>query len=185
MDPDPDFNPALFAAAHAAQCRALRQRRRALQARARGRAAQAQAPPVAARRSGPQRQGAAFEDRALTLLQRAGLVPLGRNLHCAAGEIDLALRDASTLILVEVRARRSSRYGGATASVDAGKRRRLTRAAALLLPLLRERFAAAPPPADGDAARIWRRRPAAVRFDVVVFGPDGVRWLRQAFDAAP
>lgn len=189
MDPAPDST--LFAAAHAAQWRALRKRRRALQARARAGAAQGPAQaqaeagsaPELARRSARQRQGAAFEDKALVMLQRAGLVPLGRNLRCGAGEIDLVLRDDATLILVEVRARRSSRYGGAPASVDAGKRRRLTRAAALLLPLLRERFAAAPPPVDRDAARPWRRRPAAIRFDVVVFGPEGVRWLRQAFDA--
>jgi putative endonuclease len=125
---------------------------------------------VPPRLSSTQRRGAAYEEQALALLVRAGLQPLACNLRCRLGEIDLALRDGDTLVLVEVRARAQGRFGGAAASVDAGKQRRLARTAACLLP--------------GLAARHWRGREPRVRFDVVAFEPDGPVWLRHAFDSA-
>ncbi|HEY0296964.1 MAG TPA: YraN family protein [Bordetella sp.] len=114
-----------------------------------------------------QRRGLQFEDRALDLLVRAGLQPLARNLRAAAGEIDLIMRDGDTLVLVEVRARAGTSHGGAAASIDPAKQRRLARAAALLLPAL--------------ARRHWRGRTPAVRFDAVLFDGQNAQWLRHAF----
>ncbi len=110
-----------------------------------------------------------FETRALQLLQRAGLTLLERNYGTRYGEIDLVMRDDGCMVFVEVRYRGGSVQGGAAASVGAGKRARLARAAALYLQ-------AHPALAD---------RPC--RFDVVAF--DGAaasataRWLRHAFEA--
>ncbi|WP_019937015.1 YraN family protein [Bordetella sp. FB-8] len=119
------------------------------------------------RLSPAQRKGLDFEDQALELLVHAGLQLLARNLRVAPGEIDLVMRDGNVLVLVEVRARANARYGGAGASIDPAKQRRLTRAAAQILPDL--------------ARRHWQGRTPAVRFDAVLF--DGARacWLRHAF----
>lgn len=167
-----DDTPALlFELARRAQSARARARRRARRESAgderAARVAHAAAPADALRQSAAQRRGAAYEDRALSLLVDAGLQPLACNLRCRAGEIDLALRDGDILVLVEVRARAGRRYGGAAASVDRPKQRRLARAAACLLP--------------GLATRHWQGRLPRVRFDVVAFEADGPHWLRHAF----
>jgi putative endonuclease len=124
---------------------------------------------VVPRMSPTQQLGSVYEQRALELLAGAGLQPLARNLRCRTGEIDLAVRDGDTLVLVEVRARGDGRFGGAAASVDWAKQARLVRAAHCLVPRL--------------AARHWAGRPPRVRFDVVAFEGEQPVWLRQAFDA--
>lgn len=158
-----DISALLIEAARRAQAARVRQRRRAATRKTAGPAAQ---DPT--RLSPRQREGGRYEDRALALLARAGLRPLARNLRCRGGEIDLALRDGDTLVLVEVRARRDRRYGGAAASVGWTKQARLIRAAARLLP--------------GLAARHWAGHPPRVRFDVVAFEGEEPLWLRHAFD---
>lgn len=184
-----DISILLFEAARRAQAASLRRRRRA---RAKGptagqtagetaaedtgmdaapagpRTAGAGAAPEPRRLSPKQQLGSDYEDRALALLVRAGLRPLARNLGCRVGEIDLALRDGDTLVLVEVRARGDGRYGGAAASVGWAKQARLIRTARHLLP--------------GLAARHWRGRQPRVRFDVVAFESGTPLWLRHAFD---
>lgn len=93
---------------------------------------------------------------------------LARNLHCRAGEIDLAMREGDILVLVEVRSRQADAYGGAAASIGRDKQARLARAAAHWLPEL--------------ARRHWHGLPPAVRFDAVLFDGGRVRWLRAAFE---
>lgn len=112
--------------------------------------------------------GDAAEDEALRHLQRAGLRLLERNYRTpgrGGGEIDLIMRQTdATLVFVEVRKRSGALHGGAAASVSLTKQRRIIFAAKHYLMRLRE-----PPPC---------------RFDVVVIEPQGVEWLRAAFDAA-
>lgn len=115
--------------------------------------------------------GRAAEDVAADHLQRAGLRLLLRNYRCRLGEIDLVLREGDeVLVLVEVRLRSRADYGGAAASVDGAKQRRLVKAARHLL----------------------MTRPALarlrVRFDVVELrsadaGGRELQWMRGAFDA--
>ena len=73
--------------------------------------------------------GTAAEDLAAAFLRRQGLAIVDRNFRCKGGEIDLVARDGAALVFVEVRLRRSSTHGGAVASVDAAKQRRMLRAA--------------------------------------------------------
>lgn len=112
-------------------------------------------------------RGQLAEDAALAYLQAAGLRLVQRNYRTpgrGGGEIDLIVRDADgTLVFVEVRSRNSARFGGAAASVGALKRRRIVFAARHYLLRL-----PSPPPC---------------RFDVVTLGPEGLEWLRAAFDA--
>ena len=111
--------------------------------------------------------GDAAEDAALRHLQRAGMQLLQRNSRTpgrGGGEIDLGMRAADgTLVFVEVRARRATAHGGAGASVDASKQRRIVFAARHYLMRL-----AQPPPC---------------RFDVVLLEDARLVWLRGAFEA--
>ena len=73
--------------------------------------------------------GARAERIAEAFLQARGLAIIARNFRTRLGEIDLISRDGATLVFVEVRLRRSQRFGGAGASITAAKCARLTRAA--------------------------------------------------------
>ena len=74
-------------------------------------------------------RGALAEDAAANFLTGRGLRLLERNYRCRFGEIDLVLRDARTLVFVEVRYRRSHTFGGASESITTNKRRKLLRTA--------------------------------------------------------
>ncbi len=71
-------------------------------------------------------RGKDAEARAARYLETQGLTIIERNYHCRYGEIDLIARDGATLVFVEVRARSSSAFGGAGASITATKRKKLT-----------------------------------------------------------
>lgn len=77
--------------------------------------------------------GDQYEDIALDHLQRQGLKLIKRNHLCKGGELDLVMLDGDTLALVEVRFRRDRLHGGAAASVNATKRKRIVIAAKHLL----------------------------------------------------
>ena len=73
--------------------------------------------------------GASAEALAADYLLRHGLTIVERNFRTRFGEIDLIARDGRTLVFVEVRLRRSARFGGAVESITARKRARLVAAA--------------------------------------------------------
>lgn len=111
-----------------------------------------------------QRQGAKGEQLAECFLERQGLTPVTRNYRCKAGELDLVMQHAGMLVFIEVRLRTHSAFGGALASVDPRKQRRLILAARHYL------------------QRTGWNGPC--RFDVI--GLDGratPQWIRNAFDA--
>lgn len=119
-------------------------------------------------------RGDAVEAAALAHLQAHGLRLLSRNASSRVGEIDLVMLDNSgadgdTVVFVEVRYRADAAFGGAAASVDAGKRRRLIRAAHAFL------------------QRHPRHADAPCRFDVVAARGDpaspALEWLQDAFRA--
>jgi putative endonuclease len=118
-----------------------------------------------------QRLGLRAEDVAAAYLEAQGARILLRNYRCRLGELDIVAQlGASELAIVEVRTRSSDAYGGAAASVDAGKRQRLVRAAHRLLQQRR----------DLAALR--------ARFDVIVVtDPLGdaprIEWIQHAFSA--
>ena len=107
--------------------------------------------------------GRSAEDRALAYLRAQGLVLLKRNFRSRRGEIDLVMRDGATLVFVEVRQRRSARFGGAAASINAIKRARLWRSAEVYL----LRF----------------KHPPPCRFDAVCIDGESLRWLRHILSA--
>ena len=72
--------------------------------------------------------GQLYEQLAMTYLQRQGLQLVQQNYQCKAGEIDLVMRDSTTLVFVEVKYRASTAFGGAIAAVTAAKQQKLLRA---------------------------------------------------------
>ena len=77
--------------------------------------------------------GQAAETAAATLLVRAGLRVVERNVRFALGEIDLVCRDGDAWVFVEVKCRRTWWSDGPAAAVSWRKQDRLTRLASLYL----------------------------------------------------
>ena len=132
------------------------------------------AEPVASPRTpSTKAKGDEAELAALKHLQHHGLRLLARNQSTpgrGGGELDLVMQTGDgTVVFVEVRARRSSANGGAAASIDARKQRRVVLAARHYL----QRWPDANPP--------------SCRFDVVLVEGEGAQrqltWLPAAFDA--
>jgi putative endonuclease len=76
------------------------------------------------------RVGAYGEQVAVNHLQHSGFTVLDRNWRCDLGEIDIVARDGDCLVVVEVKTRRSARFGTPAEAVTAEKLARLRRLAA-------------------------------------------------------
>ena len=76
--------------------------------------------------------GPAGEALAAAYLELIGCVVLARNPRLGGVEVDLLVEDGGTKVLVEVKARARTDYGGAALAVDHAKRSRLMRAARAL-----------------------------------------------------
>jgi len=72
-----------------------------------------------------QRLGKLGEDLACGELVRLGYAVLARRYRTRFGEIDIIGERAGVIVFVEVKARRTSRFGAATEAVPARKRRRI------------------------------------------------------------
>ena len=97
----------------------------------------------------------------------AGLRIVERNFRGRFGEIDLIARDGGTLIFVEVRYRRSRQFGGAGASVDFRKQRKLL--------------------ATANGYLQYRKIDCPCRFDVITIEQEkysetlAIDWIQNAF----
>jgi putative endonuclease len=112
--------------------------------------------------------GNAAEDLASAHLERAGLRILMRNYRVRGGEIDCIALDGNTLVFVEVRLRRNTRFGGAAASIDNRKQQRIIHAARCYL------------------LRYPRQAERPCRFDCVLLdslNTDQLEWIKDAFQA--
>ncbi len=112
--------------------------------------------------------GQAAESEAERFLRRKGFRILDRNVRSALGELDLVAKTDDVLVFVEVKARRSSAYGGASYAVNERKQARLVRLAANYLSR-------------------YRLRNQACRFDVVLLTgvgaePSGIEHIENAFE---
>jgi putative endonuclease len=112
--------------------------------------------------------GKAGEDYACRELERHGYEILARRFRTRLGEIDIIAREGTTLVFIEVKARRTTRFGAPSEAVDWRKQQTIARIAAEYI--LRH-----------------ARGPSRCRFDVVslLFG-EGLRprisIVRDAFD---
>lgn len=108
--------------------------------------------------------GAEAEAAALRWLEARGLKLLARNARYKVGELDLVMREHDTVVIVEVRSRRSLGFASAAESVDARKQSRIVQAAQLFL-------VEHPQYAD-----------CALRFDVLAIDDGRPQWIQNAFD---
>ena len=79
------------------------------------------------------RRGAWGEDLAARYLERKGYQIVARGWRCRFGELDLVAEGDGFLCFVEVKLRRSERYGGGAAYVDRRKQEKLRITAELYL----------------------------------------------------
>lgn len=70
------------------------------------------------------------EDAAAAYLERSGLTIVERNWRCQSGEIDIVALDGDTLVLVEVKTRKSAAKGSPEDAITPAKQRRYARLAA-------------------------------------------------------
>ena len=110
-----------------------------------------------------QQRGNKAEQLALRYLLKQGLTHLESNFRSRYGEIDLILQDQETLVFVEVRYRKHPFHGGAAASVDRCKQRKLIKT---------------------GLSYLQKHTPDAIcRFDVVAIEEKGtLEWIRNAFE---
>ena len=69
--------------------------------------------------------GLAAEKLAATFLANQGLKLVAQIYHCRFGEIDLIMRDTSTLVFIQVRLRSNKKFGSAAASITPQKQQKL------------------------------------------------------------
>ena len=107
------------------------------------------------------------ETHACRHLQTKGLRLVQQNYRTRRGEIDLIMQDKDSLVFIEVRYRRQTRFGSAAESVDRHKQSKLIACANHYLQTFPE----------------ISRQPC--RFDVVSIGGnmDSIEWIKNAFSA--
>jgi putative endonuclease len=115
------------------------------------------------------RYGQSSEQIAARFLKRNGYKIIERNYRTALGEIDIVARHKGVLVFVEVKARRTGRFGHPAAAVTTAKQRKISMAALVYL-----------------KANRAMEKPA--RFDVVSImqtdGPPQVEVITNAFELA-
>lgn len=73
------------------------------------------------------------EEAAAAYLERVGMDVVDRNWRCRSGEVDIVAREGDTLVLVEVKTRRSTRAGTPEEAVSPTKQKRLVKLARVYL----------------------------------------------------
>lgn len=107
-------------------------------------------------------QGSIYEQKARVYLETQGLKFIAANQTFKCGELDLVMTDGDTIVFVEVRQRKSSRFGSAVESIDYRKQQKWLNAANMWLFTKRNQSL--------DTAKC--------RFDVVAFeGDNPPLWL--------
>ncbi len=109
-----------------------------------------------------QEVGRLGEDRAAAWYVERGWSIVERNWRCREGELDLVVARAGVLVVCEVKARTSDRFGSPAEAVTADKQRRIRHLARLLL---HER----------------ELRPTSIRFDVAAVHPTRLEVIEGAF----
>ena len=107
-------------------------------------------------------QGSIYEQKARAYLETQGLKFIAANQTFKCGELDLVMADGDTVVFVEVRQRKSNRFGSAVESIDYRKQQKWLNAANMWLFTKRKQSL--------DTAKC--------RFDVVAFeGDNPPLWL--------
>jgi len=107
-------------------------------------------------------RGESAEEQAHRFLINKGLKPVSRNYRCKQGELDLIMTDQQTLVIIEVRYRKTDQYGSALESVTRTKQSRIIAATHIFLSS--------------------QKTDRPIRFDVVAISGNGkIEWIQNAF----
>lgn len=107
-------------------------------------------------------RGEQSEQLACNYLLQQGLRQIDHNFRCQYGELDLIMQEMNTLVIVEVRFRKSNKYGGALESITKKKQSRIIATTQYYL--------------------IKNNLSCAVRFDVILVSNDmKINWIKNAF----
>jgi len=106
--------------------------------------------------------GIKAEDRAQEFLSAHGLSLICKNYRCKQGELDLIMSDRNSLVIVEVRYRKSDTYGSALESITASKQAKIIAATQHYL--------------------ATQKTDCPLRFDVIAISGSGqMDWIKNAF----
>jgi putative endonuclease len=107
-------------------------------------------------------RGESAEEQAHNFLITKGLKPVSRNFRCKQGELDLIMTDKRTLVIIEVRFRKTDKYGSAVESITRAKQARIIAATHVYL--------------------ATNKTDCPIRFDVVAMSGNGnIDWIQNAF----
>jgi putative endonuclease len=116
-----------------------------------------------------QQYGKKGENDAVQYLKKNGYRILERNYRTQLGEIDIIARDEKTIVFVEVKARRSTRFGHPKWAITPGKKRNMSMVALHYL-------------------KSTQQNKAKARFDVVTIHPENnrprIELIKNAFELA-
>ena len=112
-------------------------------------------------------EGAASEAAAASFLKSKGLQIIDQNFRCKMGEIDLIAREKDTLVFIEVRHRKSTRFGSPAETVNYHKQQKIIKTSLYYLQI--------------------HKLDAPCRFDIIesqkYFKSYRFNWIKSAFDA--
>ena len=107
-------------------------------------------------------RGEQSEQQACIYLSKQGLSLVESNFSCQYGELDLIMRDQKTLVIIEVRFRKSNKFGSALESITAKKQSRIIATTQYYLS--------------------QKKINSPIRFDVVAMSSDtDINWIKNAF----
>lgn len=104
------------------------------------------------------------ESLAEEFLKKNNVKILEKNFSCRSGEIDLIVKDQETLVFVEVRYRKSAKYGQPYETITKAKQNKIIRSA--------QTYLQKHPKAANKACR----------FDVISIQQGNIDWIKSAFD---
>ncbi|RKM57092.1 YraN family protein [Butyrivibrio sp. X503] len=112
--------------------------------------------------------GTALEDIAADYVNENGAKVVERNFRCKSGEIDIIARDGKYLCFIEVKYRKSVKYGSPETAVDYLKRKKISKASGFYM----------------YYKHLDENTP--VRYDVIAISGDDkeykIKWIKDAFE---
>jgi len=109
-------------------------------------------------------QGEKSEQLACRYLLKQGLQLIEKNFRSKYGEIDLIMKDNETLVIIEVRFRKSNKYGGALESISRKKQSRIIATTQYYLST--------------------HKVNSSIRFDAITMSSNtDINWIKNAFTA--
>jgi putative endonuclease len=108
-------------------------------------------------------RGEQAEQQACDFLISQGLTLIERNFRSPYGELDLIMKDGETLVIIEVRYRKNTKFGSALESVTSSKQAKISATTEIYLNTL-----------ESEIPRM--------RFDVMgILGDGELQWVKNAF----